>query len=689
MNRKTNFVTICLICALVVAFIGGPSNAQQATSNDAWHLAPPNSLFVAVCDVRPGNASMQAITKTQDPQVRELWAQQQVSLRKAVEDITLLFGISLDFAKDIQSWADEQWVVVVVPDDKNKPQPVFMIASKDAVAADACLQKMLEPWQRIGSVVPQLDSDYRITAFRMKDKGIEVYASASGPVVAFSPSKACLKQALKGGGFAAGSPGGRVFNTLSGSLLCVFADPKLLKEFQVKAELPMSALGLGVSAVETGVKVRVLGLPTEQGAKLLSQMLAEQQHQGLMANPGIPSASLAVAALPDLNNLSVVVGMMGMSKHPAFAALQAISDTQISAAMTAALPMPAGVVLAMADSDRAASEKLSAIAVSARLLKLPMVPAPPIAGVQSMAITVSDGRTLFLAQIGKYVVLASDGQSLGAAAATIRGERPNIGQSDLYRETIAGLGDSNLLTLYVNLAPLQGVGYLVNGLGIGQVQPIYGIVAKSLEYLQALGVGVGISDQSVGATVFLRAKPGLGAGIGPIAFSGAAIGAAVIFPAFASARDAARVANCQSNLKQLSRAAMDYAGDHGGRLPTAAAWRIQLKPYVQSDLKCPEGGAVYAFNKNLGGLILDRIKNPSGVVMFFEATSVLPNASGSRSNAKLPHGGRGGVFAFADGHVRSLTEVPPQSQWVPRYAAPKSVKKAPSKKAPPRARSRR
>ena len=124
-----------------------------------------------------------------------------------------------------------------------------------------------------------------------------------------------------------------------------------------------------------------------------------------------------------------------------------------------------------------------------------------------------------------------------------------------------------------------------------------------------------------------------------------------------------------------------YANDWDGKLPSAAKWRSQLKPYIRnpdSGLTCPQGDAIYAFNKNLGGLMDDKIENPWEVVMFFEAKPGLPNATGSRANAILPHNGRG-VFGYADGHVKLESSVPDQSHWVPKYAPTKPAKKIPAR----------
>ena len=78
--------------------------------------------------------------------------------------------------------------------------------------------------------------------------------------------------------------------------------------------------------------------------------------------------------------------------------------------------------------------------------------------------------------------------------------------------------------------------------------------------------------------------------------------------------------------------------------------------------------SIYAFNKNLSGLNVHNIVNPSDVVMFFEAAPGIPDGSGSRADAILPHQGCGS-FAYVDGHVTQSAEVPSQSHWVPKYAA--------------------
>ena len=349
--------------------------------------------------------------------------------------------------------------------------------------------------------------------------------------------------------------------------------------------------------------------------------------------------------------------------------------------MTAALPKPAGVASAMASSDQAATDELGEITASLKQLKMTTKPASP-GGIPATAISMRGGRDLYLAQSGKHILLATDALSLAQASAAAKGERPSLADSTTYKETIAGLGDCNILTVYATLAPLQGLGFLLDGTGLGHLQPLIGSIAKGMENMQALGIGAGFDGEMANATLFLRAKPGIGAGT---AIAGTAIAAAIVFPAFARARDAAQAATCAYSIKQLSDAALAYADAHQGKLPSSTSWQSQLKPYLKkpiSDLKCPSKESVYAFNKNLSGASLSKITNPSRVVLFFEAHEGLPNASGGREDAVFAHHGQTSI-AFADGHVQRMAELPGRSQWVP-FAAPKPAKKALAGKAPAR-----
>ena len=83
-----------------------------------------------------------------------------------------------------------------------------------------------------------------------------------------------------------------------------------------------------------------------------------------------------------------------------------------------------------------------------------------------------------------------------------------------------------------------------------------------------------------------------------------AILAAILFPVFAKAREKARQASCQSNLKQIALAFLMYMQDYDGRwpkwqwgavggggtpTPAAPQWYVRLYPYVKNIqlFQCP------------------------------------------------------------------------------------------------------
>ncbi|MFA6665032.1 MAG: DUF1559 domain-containing protein [Armatimonadota bacterium] len=73
--------------------------------------------------------------------------------------------------------------------------------------------------------------------------------------------------------------------------------------------------------------------------------------------------------------------------------------------------------------------------------------------------------------------------------------------------------------------------------------------------------------------------------------------AAMLFPVFANAREKARQASCQSNLRQLSMAVIQYTDDYDGNFPIiqpgsysdGGCWTVRLIPYIKSTkiFACP------------------------------------------------------------------------------------------------------
>jgi prepilin-type N-terminal cleavage/methylation domain-containing protein/prepilin-type processing-associated H-X9-DG protein len=74
-----------------------------------------------------------------------------------------------------------------------------------------------------------------------------------------------------------------------------------------------------------------------------------------------------------------------------------------------------------------------------------------------------------------------------------------------------------------------------------------------------------------------------------------AILAAILFPVFARARENARRASCQSNLKQIGLGIMQYTQDYDEKYPTfnagsnSVGWAVQMQPYIKSTqiFQCP------------------------------------------------------------------------------------------------------
>jgi prepilin-type N-terminal cleavage/methylation domain-containing protein len=93
-----------------------------------------------------------------------------------------------------------------------------------------------------------------------------------------------------------------------------------------------------------------------------------------------------------------------------------------------------------------------------------------------------------------------------------------------------------------------------------------------------------------------------------------AILAAILFPVFARARENARRASCQSNLKQIGLGLMQYTQDYDERLirawyinnqqsdTTYYKWMDTIYPYVKSEqvFVCPsDSGRNYTYHRNL------------------------------------------------------------------------------------------
>lgn len=177
-----------------------------------------------------------------------------------------------------------------------------------------------------------------------------------------------------------------------------------------------------------------------------------------------------------------------------------------------------------------------------------------------------------------------------------------------------------------------------------------------------------------------------------------AILASILFPVFARARENARRSSCQSNLKQMALAQMQYSQDYDEKLVPSAVydnplgltygtWMYVLQPYIKSVqiFTCPsvsnavysgrpnttQNNTGYAYYNSVQGMALASIDAPASLAMFADA-GVLPTppyAAGDHyylmnwdeapgDNGVPPDATHfdGANIAFADGHVKWLKQ---------------------------------
>lgn len=117
-----------------------------------------------------------------------------------------------------------------------------------------------------------------------------------------------------------------------------------------------------------------------------------------------------------------------------------------------------------------------------------------------------------------------------------------------------------------------------------------------------------------------------------------AILAAILFPVFARAREAARASSCRSNLKQIATGMLMYTQDYDETLghnwvddPTLTnqSWAYYLQPYIKNTgvLRCPSSPqrtilSNYGFYNELSRQPMANLQVPSDTVLFTDATDV-------------------------------------------------------------------
>ena len=159
-----------------------------------------------------------------------------------------------------------------------------------------------------------------------------------------------------------------------------------------------------------------------------------------------------------------------------------------------------------------------------------------------------------------------------------------------------------------------------------------------------------------------------------------AILAAILFPVFQKVRENARRASCQSNLKQLSLALIQYNQDADEKFPAGGngsglGWGAEVYTYVKSTgvYKCPddptpsatnlEGNGEtdvpvsYGMNSNLGKQSLAQMNASASTVLLFETQGAQADITNPANDSGLTHGvyaspsGNGGDSAILAGYL--------------------------------------
>lgn len=140
-----------------------------------------------------------------------------------------------------------------------------------------------------------------------------------------------------------------------------------------------------------------------------------------------------------------------------------------------------------------------------------------------------------------------------------------------------------------------------------------------------------------------------------------AIMAAILFPVFVQAGAKAQQVQCISNQKHIALAVMLYTADYHDFFPPTSQWTDAVRPYLGSDesFLCPAARHLdcgYAFYQPLSSRKVKEISQRSSTPMLFDSTEGQHNYADKGQSLAFRHLG-GAVVAFADGHVKWLSEI--------------------------------
>lgn len=126
---------------------------------------------------------------------------------------------------------------------------------------------------------------------------------------------------------------------------------------------------------------------------------------------------------------------------------------------------------------------------------------------------------------------------------------------------------------------------------------------------------------------------------------------------------------CQSNLRQMALAFMQYTQDYDEVFPPANKWTDVLKPYQKDDkfFHCPivgQNSHGYAMNWKFSRQPIAAIESPANTVLLYETNILARNQNGDGRDLVFRHMQNdqpGAQYAFADGHIAFLAQKQPQN----------------------------
>jgi prepilin-type processing-associated H-X9-DG protein len=260
------------------------------------------------------------------------------------------------------------------------------------------------------------------------------------------------------------------------------------------------------------------------------------------------------------------------------------------------------------------------------------------------------------AQVDRTLLVASDAATLRAALDTAKGRGKSLREAPLYQTIRAQLPKQTQGLLFVDLRFLDRLfKQFAQAPEAGQVMAV--LQSLGLNQVKAVGGGATLTENRGKQTLLVEGGNALHALVAP-----AAPVAAVLFPVFDQAREKARTAACQSNLKQIGLAALMLESDQG-RLPDHRRLEQELQPYLRNPqvFQCPSarpGAPPYRMNSRVSRKALKQIAAPADTILAFE--------SDEQGQPIFRHND-GINLLFVDGHVKWMKRgTLRDGQWTPQ-----------------------